>query len=415
MILNPRGYTRIAEAFVSRRVPVYAHFGITHRCNLTCKMCGIWRYGNKKEELSVQEIQQMAAKMARLGVVQVSIGGGEPFSSEILEDAAKAFVDAGLNVRVLTNGVGVPEERIRRCVEYGVKNFSISLDSLYPARFDYICEREGSWEQAVRTMTLIGQLLKENPRGGGGLPSINCVVSNLNLEELPDMVRFGEAIGFHVSFLPVELLADEKAGARNWEARFIRYRPEMGLNTGEAHSNDGAAAVRARIDGAYDALIKMKKAGGAILNSTPYLDASRMYLKTGRFPAEGCDAGRLYFIIAPSGQFTICHRTQQQHLHFLDPEFEAYFQSPEYEHHRKLEAAGCEGCMRACWIDTSFMFRTLEGFFETAKMTALPKRMKTMTWEEAWRWAKHEPINIVPGNSVSGSSVPGAEAAAEAK
>ena len=37
-------YLRIARAAVGRDLPVYAHFGVTHRCNLTCKMCGIWRY-----------------------------------------------------------------------------------------------------------------------------------------------------------------------------------------------------------------------------------------------------------------------------------------------------------------------------------------------------------------------------------
>ena len=26
------------------------------------------------------------------------------------------------------------------------------------------------------------------------------------------------------------------------------------------------------------------------------------------FPAEGCDAGRLYFSVSPNGQFAICHR-----------------------------------------------------------------------------------------------------------
>ena len=39
---------RIGRAFVTRNVPVYAHYGITHVCDLTCKMCGIWRYGNRK-------------------------------------------------------------------------------------------------------------------------------------------------------------------------------------------------------------------------------------------------------------------------------------------------------------------------------------------------------------------------------
>jgi MoaA/NifB/PqqE/SkfB family radical SAM enzyme len=335
---------RIGRAFLTRKVPVYAHYGITHRCNLTCKMCGIWRYGNRKEELSLPEIGQMAQRMGRLGVVQCSIGGGEPFACD-----------------------------------FGVKNFSISLDSLYPARFDDICEKEGSWDEAVRTMTLISSLLPDKD----ALPTINCVVSNLNLEELPDIVRFAQAIGFHVSFLPIELLADPKDGVRNWEARFVRYRPEMGLNV-----DDGAGDALARIDAAYDQLVRMKKEGWPILNSTPYLEASRHYLKTGRFPAEGCDAGRLYFSVAPNGQFTICHRTQQQHVHFLDPNFEEYYHSAVFERARQLEAGSCEGCMRACWIDTSFMFRTMEGFVETARMGAFPRPRAQTDYAMARTWAR---------------------------
>jgi MoaA/NifB/PqqE/SkfB family radical SAM enzyme len=386
MKLQIPGYARVAEAFVTRRVPVYAHFGITHRCNLTCKMCGIWRYGNRKEELDLPQMKEMAEKMARLGVVQLSIGGGEPYACDYLEDAAGQFVDVGLNVRVLTNGVGVSYDRIKKTVDKGVRNFSISLDSLYPARFDYICEYEGSWNEAVKTMTTVSKLLD----GTNGMPTINCVVSNLNLEELPDMVRFAHEIGFHISFLPIELLPDAKAGVRNWEARFIRYRPEMGLNVA-----DSADRVLARIDAAYDQIIQMKAEGWPILNSTPYLEASRLYLKTGRFPAEGCDAGRLYFSISPNGQFAICHRTLHQHMRFLDPNFEEYFKSIEYERKRMLEAGSCEGCMRACWIDTSYMFRTIEGFFETATMNLMHRLDNPAGFDSAKTWARYD-ADVIP-------------------
>ena len=386
MKLGLRNYGRIAEAAITRRVPVYAHYGITHRCDLTCKMCGIWRYGNKKEELSVEEIQQVAARMRRLGVVQVSIGGGEPFAYEELELAAKAFVDQGLNLRLLTNAVNVPRERFDRVVDYGVRNFSISLDSLYPARFDYICEHEGSWESAVRNMVYLAQRL----RGSGGLLVMNCVVSNLNLEELPDMVRFAKEIGFAVSFLPIELLRTSGEGVRNWEARFIRHRPEMGLQSGPQED------VAGRIDRTYDTLVHMKAEGWPILNSTPYLEASRAYLKDGRFPAEGCDAGALYFSISPNGQFTICHRTSHSYKHFLDPDFEDFFRSKEYEYKRLMEAGACEGCMRACWIDTSSMFRTLQGFFETARLNLQAPKAKPVQEREALAWARYDDIDIVP-------------------
>lgn len=402
MKFSIRNYARIAQAAVTRDVPVYAHYGITHRCNLTCKMCGIWRYGNEREELSLDEIQLMADRMRRLGVVQLSIGGGEPYAVAHLEEAAKIFVDAGLNLRVLTNGIGEGNgrnvvqgkryrDRIDQTIDNGVRSFSISLDSLYPARFDYVCEIEGAWDEAVGTITHIGERLHGVQ---GALPSINCVVSNLNLEELPDMVRFARDVGFAISFLPVELLADAKDGVRNWEARFIRHRPEMGM-----HTADTAARTRARIDHAYDTLIQMKSEGMPILNSTPYLEASRHYLKTGRFPAEGCDAGRLYFSVAPNGQFTICHRTVQQHLHFLDPDFESYFRSAVYERKRLMEAGSCEGCMRACWIDTSAMFRTMRGFFETAVLTTRPHRHQPITAEQAQGWARREAVEIVPATA----------------
>lgn len=389
MKLGIRNYARIAKAAVTREVPVYAHFGITHRCDLTCKMCGIWRYGNKKEELSIDEIKEVAARMRRLGVVQVSIGGGEPFAYEEIEEAAKAFVDEGLNLRLLTNAVNVPRERLQKCLDYGVKNFSISLDSLYPARFDYICEQEGSWEGAVRNMVFLSNQL----RGQGSLLVMNCVVSNINLDELPDMVRFAKEIGFAVSFLPIELLKASKDGVKNWEARFIRHRPEMGLASGPQDD------VAGRIDRIYDTLIQMKAEGWPILNSTPYLESSRTYLKTGRFPADGCDAGALYFSLSPNGQFTICHRASHNYKHFLDPDFEDFFRSEEYRYKRLMEAGGCEGCMRACWIDTSSMFRTVQGFFETARLNLSPNRGRPADERTALAWARYDDVELVPGQA----------------
>ena len=55
-----RNYARIAKAAVTRSVPVYAHWGITHRCDITCRMCGIWKHGNEDEELSLAEVSRLA-------------------------------------------------------------------------------------------------------------------------------------------------------------------------------------------------------------------------------------------------------------------------------------------------------------------------------------------------------------------
>jgi hypothetical protein len=100
--------------------------------------------------------------------------------------------------------------------------------------------------------------------------------------------------------------------------------------------------------------------------------------------------------VAPNGQFTICHRTVHQHLHFLDPNFEEYFHSGAYEQKRMMEAASCEGCMRACWIDTSSMFRSVQAFFETARLTTASRSRPPLDWDGALGLARHDDISIVP-------------------
>ncbi len=379
---------RIARAALRRNVPVYAHWGVTHRCNLTCRMCGIWRYGKLEEELSLEQVEQMAARMKRLGVFQLALGGGEPFMREDLEEVVGILLGHGLNVRLLTNGVDIAPERLERLVKAGLRDFAVSLDSLYPARFDYICEREGAWEEVVHTLTHMAALL----HGKRAMPAINCVVSHLNLEELQEITWFAQALGFTISFLPVELLDEPGSGPRGWEDRFVRYRPEMKI----PQDAQSSRKVGERVDRAYDAVLELKRKGAPVLNSTPYLQASRHYLKTGRFPHASCDAGKLYFSIAPSGQFTICHRTQHQHKHFLDPDFEDYFRSAEYEALRRKEVGSCEGCMRACWIDTSFMFRTLQGMAETGRTMLLPRTRRPLNWEQARTWARYDLGAVVP-------------------
>jgi MoaA/NifB/PqqE/SkfB family radical SAM enzyme len=377
---SPRQQLRIARSAVLRDRPVYAHWGITHRCGLTCKMCGIWRYGNREEELELDQIDVMAQRMARLGVAHVAIGGGEPFEREDLAEVVALFVAQGIKPRVLTNGVTTPRPLLDAVIDAGCVDFSVSLDSLYPERYDDICEQPGSWTRGIKTMLHIA----ERTLPLGGMPTINCVVSNVNLDEITAMARFAQFLGFAVSLLPIELLATASAGAQDWEARFIRYRPEMGI------AQDEPASVRKRVSGVYDEIIAMKRSGMPILNSTPYLEASRNYLITGRFPPEGCHAGRLYFSVAPNGQFTICHRKAHDHMSFLDPDFESYFQSDAYRAIADKDARNCEGCMRACWIDTSYMFSTMQGFLETAFMTLKPRRHTAPTFEEALGWARFD-------------------------
>ena len=244
-------------------VPVYAHFGVTHRCNLTCKMCGLARESKRSSAFPGSSRREA---MRKIGVARVSSGGGEPFARDDIEDFA-VFLDEGLNTRLLTNGIGIPKSRLMISSIAGWKIAPSRL--MYPARFDYICEKEGSWDEAVETMTHISSRLR-----GRGMPTINCVVSNLNLHELTNLVILPRP-WFYGQF-----------------AHRIARNPRCGCSKlgGEIHSvssRNGAQYPRWRRvgtktrDDAYNEILRPRKKGAHSQFHT--LSCASRDFKTGRF------------------------------------------------------------------------------------------------------------------------------------
>ncbi|MFM7200098.1 MAG: radical SAM protein [Myxococcota bacterium] len=347
--LSARRYGRLARGALLHDQPVYAHFGITHRCDITCRMCGIWKYGNEDEELGLPQIARMADVLQELGVAQLAIGGGEPFTRRDLAEVVALFKSRNLSVRVVTNAMNVDEKRIREVADAGLDAVSISLDSLNKQRFGWICMDPDAWEKVVTNMVRFGEAL-----AGRGSPLVmNTVVSKANLLELPELVQFADQLGFFISLIPVELAEDP----RDRSNKFITHQPKLELSQEEL----------AQLDEIYDRVIQLKAGGAPILSTTAYLMASRRYFKTGAFPLP-CDAGRLYFSVNPAGMMTICHRGQDKKS-MLDADVVSYFRSELYQQEAHAEASACEGCVRPCWIDTSFMFKTMQGFFEGLELT----------------------------------------------
>ncbi len=360
-------YARVVRAATLHDRPVYAHFGITHRCDLRCRMCGIWKHGNRDEEMSVQQIARMADVLQDLGVVQVSIGGGEPFCREDLAEVMHVFATRGFQARVLTNGMNLTEQRIEQVVDAGLTAVSVSLDTLSRERFAWICGVDDAWTRVVTNLVRFARLLP--PRGGAQV--LNVVVSRENLAELPDLVRFAEELGYFVSLLPVELAND----VRDTANQFVAYQPRMAVTREDWDL----------LDRVYDQLIIMKARGAPILSTTPFLLESLAYLKSGK-PNNACDAGTLYFSISPSGSLSLCHRGPS-FKSMRDPDIVSYVKSRGFKRKARQEVMRCSGCIRPCWKDTSKVFHTSAGFLEmtwtslrAARRRPVPDLERALAW-----------------------------------
>lgn len=345
--MRPFGWLRSA-ASMALGEPFYALFQVTAKCNLRCRMCRVWKAGASGAELSTDQIREVAGNLAELGLRIVNLAG-EPLLRPDLPEIVACFHDLGVDVRMQTNATlaGARREMVERCVQAGLRGVSISLDTLFPDKQAHICGAEDVWPRIVEGICVFAELLPTR----GSVPLLNCVVSKLNLSELPTLVEFAEAIGYHVSFAPIHTSGasrEDPQFARSIEAEFLLDHRDF-----------------ARCDSVYRQLVHAKAMGAPIMNSTWFLHRSRDFLTRGTGPLT-CDAGSRYFFVDHFGRVSACHEFPGG-LRATDSDFVSAFRSRSHSAGARSIRQSCEGCLLPCWIEISEFLHRPRSTFELAR------------------------------------------------
>jgi len=108
--------------------PGRVHFYYTSRCNLNCAHC-FTKNAAAKVEMSFEEKMNMLDQMYELGVNEILIGGGEPFTQSDFPDFVEACLARDIVTKVFTNGLLLQDtDLIRRMSSWNLKYMSISID-----------------------------------------------------------------------------------------------------------------------------------------------------------------------------------------------------------------------------------------------------------------------------------------------
>ncbi len=115
---------------------------VTDRCNFRCSYCMPksvfgqgYRFMDRKELLSFEEIERVARAFVRLGVEKIRLTGGEPLLRREVEGlvARLATID-GLDLTLTTNA-SLLARKARELKDAGLHRVNVSLDSLDDATF----------------------------------------------------------------------------------------------------------------------------------------------------------------------------------------------------------------------------------------------------------------------------------------
>ena len=162
---------------------------ITNACNLNCIHCYNDSEHKGKDELTLEEIYHVIDEAKNLGVLRITLSGGEPLVHPHFFEIAEYIRNHFLELELFTNGTLVTKEVAEKLKDLALLRVSVSLDSLNPEIHDYFRGRKGSWK---KTMEGIRNLEEEDIKIK---PAI--ALSKLNLEEVIDLRKFLLERGFN--------------------------------------------------------------------------------------------------------------------------------------------------------------------------------------------------------------------------
>jgi len=165
-----RPYTLIAE--------------LTHRCPLRCPYCSNpVESAGSSTELDTETWLRVFDEADALGVVQVNLTGGEPLLREDLERLIERAAERELYTNLITSGIPLTVERLRRLKGRGLNSVQVSVQGAEQPKADLIAGGP-FFNRKLEVMRWVKEV---------GLPlTVNVVLHRENLDEIEDVIGLAE-------------------------------------------------------------------------------------------------------------------------------------------------------------------------------------------------------------------------------
>lgn len=191
--LGPRTHHSLADIVESTRRDhrlFHVLWEVTHRCALSCAHCCIDLEAGRRraeEELSTTECFRVVDQLAEMGVLKLTLTGGDPFArSDFLPILGHAR-QARFLVRIFTNGLAVTEEVADRIAALHIAAVEISVYAAHPDIHDRITGRTGSWERSIAAVRRL--------RDRGVRVAIKTPLMKPNFRELDRLRELARTLG----------------------------------------------------------------------------------------------------------------------------------------------------------------------------------------------------------------------------
>jgi radical SAM protein with 4Fe4S-binding SPASM domain len=160
--------------------PKFVVWELTMRCDHACAHCGSRAVKARPDELSTEELLDVARSLVASGCEEVNLIGGEAYLHPGYLDVTRFLADAGVRVAMQTGGRGLTPRIAKRLKAAGMAAIGVSIDGP-EAVHDELRASRGSFKAAIGAL--------EAAREAGMRTASNCQVNTLNAPYLRETVE----------------------------------------------------------------------------------------------------------------------------------------------------------------------------------------------------------------------------------
>jgi MoaA/NifB/PqqE/SkfB family radical SAM enzyme len=291
-------------------------------------MCNIVEANSDLKPFDHDKIEKIAENLRKIWAWVVLLTWWEPFLRSDIDDIVRIFKSKNLDVRTQTAWLLIKKDKITKCVDYGLRDINISIDSLDEWLSDYINSLKWSRRNAMKTISFVSNTFPAKD----SICALWCVLSRYNIDEIDAILDFATKIWWRLSLVPVHITWKDSPLNFRWNDYYFKFQegdlPKLKI--------------------LIERLKKKKRQWLHLFDSDDYLDSIYDFIKTWR-PSwrhkNVCDSPNLYFAILPDGSFAPCcdHRFWEK-VYVYDPDFPKIYKSKLFRNNVTKITKKCPGC-----------------------------------------------------------------------
>jgi MoaA/NifB/PqqE/SkfB family radical SAM enzyme len=334
----------LVNTFISAKVhpirPTVLIYNCTWVCDARCTMCNNWKWGDRKSDMTLEQLEPVM-NSAFLGAVEnLNISGGEPTTRNDLPEMVEMFHrhlprlrKVGINTTGLTPKRAIPmlTRIVEFCASKGILiSIRVSLDGIGDVHNQVRSVKNG-FDKASQTIEAMQTLAKRHENFSFGIAS---TIFATNMEDAQNILAWARSKGLDVVF------------------NMLRFTDAM------LHNRDLQEKIgfRAREEEFMRNFFLDRVQEESVLSGQSF-----MYLHYADMIANGyhrtmpCPFQSQGLLLNPNGDLHYCENSQKLG-NVLDASAESlYYKAENLEHRQHIKDDVCPTCLSPCQVNVGAM------------------------------------------------------------